>query len=129
MTTRTPPTKPEIRPPPRWSLWLAALGPLAVWFVYFMAAYLYTEAACAATRWAARGGGFEPDLVLFVGTLVAVATSGGLTVFAYALARRTARTHAVHDDFLPKLGRVMGLLFTVVLAAHLIPIVLLGVCG
>jgi hypothetical protein len=128
VTTRTPPRTPEIRPPPRWSLWLAALGPLVLWFVYFMAAYLYTEATCEAARWAARGGGFAPDLVLLVGTLVAVAISGGLTVFAYALAGRTARTHDVHDDFLPKLGRVMGLLFTVVLAAHLIPIVLLGVC-
>ncbi len=67
-------------------------------------------------------------MALFVGTLVAVALSAGFTILAYRLARHTARTHEVHDDFLPKLGRYMGLLFTLVLAAHLIPIVLLGPC-
>lgn len=128
MRTNAPATTSALQPPAPWRLWTAALGSLILWFVYFMAAYLYTEAACDVATWASSGRGFAPDTVLFVSTLVAVALSGALTYGASRMARHTARTHRVYDDFLPKLGAAMGLLFTFVLAAHLIPIVWLGVC-
>jgi hypothetical protein len=128
VTTRMPLSGPEPRPPARWLLWTAALGPLALWFAYFMAAYLYTEAACAMALGASAGRGFEPDAVLLAATLGSVATSGALTYLAHRLAARTARTAPAFDDFLPRLGRVVGLLVTFVLAAHLVPVLWLGAC-
>jgi hypothetical protein len=128
VTTSSPPARPEPRPPARWLLWTAALGPLALWFAYFMAAYLYTEAACGVARGAAAGRGLGPDAVLLVATLGAVAISGALTYLAHRLAGRTARTAPAFDDFLPRLGRVVGLLVTFVLAAHLVPVLWLGAC-
>lgn len=119
----------EERPPRRVLLWFTLLGTPLLWFVWFMAAYAYTEATCGAAGQASQALGVTVTTVLLVATLVVAGASGVLTAVTFVVRRRAHRTAPIHDDFLPEVGVVMGLLVTFVVAAHLIPIAIIGACG
>ena len=128
MKRRPSEAPPDLRPPPWWLLWAAFLFTPALWFGFFMVAYVYTEAVCSTARWMATGVGTTVTTVLFVATLVVALISGGFTLYTRRVRRHAERTSDVYDDFLPRVGYVTGLLVTLVLFAHLVPIVLVGGC-
>lgn len=117
------------RPPRPALLWFALLATPALWLVWFMGAYLYTEGTCGAAGEAARSLGVTVTTVLVIVTVLAAGVSGLATAGTFLLRRRARRTAPIHDDFLPEVGFVTGLLFTFVLTAHLIPITMIGACG
>lgn len=117
------------RPPRRLLLWSTLLATPSLWFVWFMAAYVYTEATCGAAGQASQALGVTVTTVMLVATLVAAGASGVLTAVTFMVRRRAHRTAPIHDDFLPEVGLVMGLLVTFVVASHLIPIAIVGACG
>lgn len=129
MTRPSETRPPERRPPPPWLLWLAFLTTPALWMAYFLLAYVFTEATCGAAGRVSTEVGVPVGAVLAVATVIVSAISGAATVATNRVRRRTARTEPLYDDFLPRVGYVMGLLITYVLLAHLIPIAILGACA
>jgi hypothetical protein len=122
------PSQPGPAPPPDWLLWASLLATPALWLAYFMAAFVFTEVTCGAARATAGRSSVAVDTLLLVATLAVVALSALLTWMARRVGVRAARNAVAYDDFLPRLGFVVGLLFTFVLAGHLIPLVMIGAC-
>ena len=116
-------------PPPGWLLWASFLLTPVLWFVWFMAAYVFNEATCGAVANVSSGLGVAVGSVLFLATALVVLASAGATWLSVRVRRRAVRSAPVYDDFLPHVGTVMGWLVTFVIAAHLIPLVLVGTCG
>ena len=116
-------------PAPGWLLWAAFAATPAIWFAYFMAAYVFNEATCSAMERAFGGLGVPMGSVLFLATVAATALVVAATVAAWRVGRRARRTADAYDDFLPHAGFVMGLLVTFVMLAHLLQIVMVGACA
>lgn len=123
------PSPTDERPPRRILLWASLLGTPLLWFAWFMAAYAYTEATCGAAGEASRALGVTVTTVLLIATLIVAGLSGIATAATYLIRRRAARTAPIYDDFLPQAGFIGGLMITFILAAHLIPIAIIGACG
>ena len=110
-------------PPPDWQLWVSFFGAPALWLLHFLLFYLAVERFCAVGgaesfgRWGLVGA-----------TALAALAAGGLSLVAWRVGRRAQRSPQGYDDFLPRVGVIMGLSAAFVLVLEGLPLLFVGVC-